>query len=267
LLEDEDLLEMVNADALPAIIVDSHKARFWIKVFDKIKIHANAAIREQGKIAWAFRKDSPELAAQVNAFLKSVNFETKLGSSILAAYLKQQKWLKSLNNESDQKKFLELVGLFQKYGKLYDINWLILAAKGYQESRLDNSVKYKGAVGIMQIKPATARGPDINIPDVTGLEDNIHAGTKYVRFLMDRYYADLDEDRFNQTLMAGPERIAKLRKKAKERGLDDTKWFNNVEWVVAESVGSVTVNYVGNIFQYFIIYSNVYGNQKRLEKP
>jgi membrane-bound lytic murein transglycosylase MltF len=273
LLEDEDLLEMVNAEALPAIVVDSHKARFWIKVFDKIKIHENAAIREQGQIAWAFRKDSPELAKQVNTFIKSVNFGTKLGSSIFAAYLKQQKWLKNLSNEADQKKFLELVGLFQKYGKLYDINWLILAAKGYQESRLDNSVKYKGAVGIMQIKPSTARGPDINIPDVTGLEDNIHAGTKYVRFLMDRYYADLDKDRFNQTLMAfagynaGPERIAKLRKKAKERGLDDTKWFNNVEWVVAESVGSVTVNYVGNIFQYFIIYSNVYGNQKRLEKP
>jgi membrane-bound lytic murein transglycosylase MltF len=89
---------------------------------------------------------------------------------------------------------------------------------------------------------------------------------------MDRYYADLNEDRFNQTMMglagynAGPERIAKLRKRAKQRGLDDTKWFNNVEWVVAESVGAITVNYVGNIFQYFIIYSNVYERQLQLKK-
>jgi membrane-bound lytic murein transglycosylase MltF len=273
LLEDEDLLEMVNADALPAIIVDSHKARFWSKVFDNIRVHENAPVRSGGEIAWAFRKNSPELSAQLNGYIKSIKFGTKLGSSIFAAYLKQQGWLKKLNNEADRKKFLELVELLQKYGKQYDINWLILAAKAYQESRFDHTVKGPtGAVGVMQIKPSTARGPEVNIPDVTGLEDNIHAGTKYVRFLMDRYYKDLSNDPFNQTLIAfagynaGPERIAKLRKKARERGLDDTKWFNNVEWVVAESVGSVTVNYVRNIFQYFIIYSNVYDRQQQLEK-
>ena len=273
LLEDEDLLEMVNAEAIPAIIVDSHKAKFWSRVFDNIKLHEKAPVRSGGEIAWAFRKDSPELAAQVNAFTKTIKVGTKLGSIVFATYLKQQNWLKKMNNEVERKKFLELVGLFQKYGKQYDINWLILAAKAYQESRLNNAVKGpKGAVGIMQIKPSTAKGPEVGIPDIKGLENNIHAGTKYVRFLMDRYYADLSEDSFNQTLMAfagyndGPERIAKLRKMAKERGLDDTKWFNNVEWVVAESVGSITVNYVGNIFQYFIFYSNIYERQLQLEK-
>jgi membrane-bound lytic murein transglycosylase MltF len=124
----------------------------------------------------------------------------------------------------------------------------------------------------MQIKPSTARSPEIGVPDVSGLEDNINAGTKYIRFLMDKYYADLSGDRFNQTLIAfagynaGPNRIANLRKKARERGLDDTKWFNNLEWVVAESVGSVTVNYVRNIFQYFIVYSSVYERHLQREK-
>ena len=266
LLEDEDLLEMVNADALPAVVVDSHKAQFWSRVLGDIKIHEKVPVRSGGEIAWAYRKNSPELAKAVNEFIGSIKVgSTKLGSVIFSAYLKQQKWLERLNKEKDRKKFLELVALFQKYGKEYDINWLILAAKAYQESRFDHSVKGpRGAVGIMQIKPATAKGSDVNIPDITGLENNINAGTKYVRFLMDKYYADLKPDPFNQTLMAfagynaGPNRIANLRKKAKERGLNDTKWFNNVEWVVAESVGPVTVNYVRNIFQYFLIYSGVY---------
>lgn len=272
-LEDEDLLEMINADALPAIIVDAHKARFWAKVFENIKLHEKAPVRSGGEIAWAFRKNSPELAAQINTFIKTIDAKGKLGSVIFAAYLKQKNWLKKLNNEVDQKEFLELVGLFQKYGKQYDVNWLILAAKAYQESRFDHSMKGpRGAVGIMQIKPSTAKGPEVNIPDIKGLEDNIHAGTKYVRFLMDRYYPDLSNDPFNQTLIAfagynaGPERISKLRKRAREKGLDDTKWFNNVEWAVAESVGSITVNYVSNIFQYFIIYSSVYDRQQRLKK-
>lgn len=273
LLEDEDLLEMVNAGALPAIIVDSHKAKFWAQVFDNIKINEKAPLRSGGEIAWAFRKDSPELATLANEYIKTIKVGTRLGSTIFAAYLKQKKWLKKLNDEEDRKKFLELIGLFQKYGKQYDINWLILAGKAFQESRFDNSAKGPtGAIGVMQIKPATAKGPEVGIPDIKGLENNIHAGTKYVRYLMDRYYADLSNDSFNQTLMAfagynaGPNRIAKLRKKAKERGLDDTKWFNNVEWVVAESVGSITVNYVRNIFQYFIIYSNVYDRHLQLEK-
>lgn len=271
-LEDEDLLEMVNADALPAIVVDSHKAKFWAGVFENIKLHPEAAVRTGGQIAWAFRKDSPELASKVNAFIKTIAADTRIGSSIFAAYLKQKSWLKKLNTEKDRAKLREMGDLFRKYGEEYDINWLILAAKAYQESRFDNSVKGPtGAVGVMQIKPSTAASPDVGIKDVRNLENNIHAGTKYTRFLMDKYYADMADDRLNQTLMAfagynaGPNRIAGLRKKAKERGLDDSKWFNNVEWVVADSIGAITVNYVSNIFKYFIIYSSVY-EQRKLKK-
>lgn len=272
LLEDEDLLEMVNADAVPAIIVDSHKAKFWAQVFDNIRIHEKAAIRSDGEIAWAFRKNSPELAAQVNTFIKSIKKGTELGNIIFARYLKRKKWLRKLNDEADRRKFRDLIGLFAKYGEQYDINWLILAAKAYQESRFDNAARYKGAVGIMQIKPSTAAAPEINVRDITQLENNIHAGTKYIRYLMDQYYSDLASDPFNQTLFAfagynaGPERIAGLRKKARERGLDGSKWFNNVEWVVAESVGPITVDYVRNIFQYFIIYSGVYDRYLQLQE-
>ncbi len=272
-LEDEALLEMVNADALPAIIVDSHKARFWEKVFDNIRVNEKAYVRKDGKIAWAFRKDSPEMAAKVNAFIKTVDIKSRIGSTIFAEYLRHQKWLKKLNNKADNERFRELLGLFRKYGTEYDINWLIPAAKAYQESGFNNSVKGPtGAIGIMQIKPATAAGPEVGIPDVTGLDNNVHAATKYTRYLMDRYYADLKDDPLNQTLMAfagynaGPNRIANLRKKAAERGLDPDKWFNNVEWVVADAIGAITVNYVSNIFQYFIIYTNVYARQDAAQR-
>lgn len=272
ILADEDLLEMVNAEAMPAVIVDSHKAEFWTEIFDNIRIHKATTVRTGGEIAWAFRKDSPKLTEQVNAFVATIKIGTRLGSSIAAQYLKQQKWLQKLNDAEDRKKFLELVGLFQKYGERYDIDWVILAAKAYQESRFRQDVKGPtGAIGIMQIKPATARSEAVNIPNITALEDNIHAGTKYIRFLMDKYYPDLGEDHFNQTLLAfagynaGPNRIANLRKKANERGLDDTKWFNNVEWVVAESVGAITVNYVRNIFQYYVMYRNLYERHLKIK--
>jgi membrane-bound lytic murein transglycosylase MltF len=274
LLEDEDLLEMVNAEGLPAIVVDSHKARFWAQVFDNIKVHDNAPLREGGEIAWAFRKNSPELAERVNAFVKTIGVGSKTGNILFATFLKQQAWLKRLNNEEDRKRFWELLALFQKYGNQYDINWLILAGKAYQESRFRQDARGPtGAVGVMQIKPATAAGKDVGIANVaTNVDNNIHAGTKYIRFLLDRYYADLASDPFNQTLIgfagynAGPNRIKRLREIARERGLDDTKWFDNLEWVVAEQIGAVTVNYVRNIFEYLLIYSQVYERHQAMDK-
>lgn len=119
----------------------------------------------------------------------------------------------------------------------------------------------------VRFKPEIARLAEVGVSNVAGLEDNINAGSKYIRYLMGKYYADMKGDRFNQMLVtfagynAGPSRIANLRKKAKEHGLYDTKWFNNVEWLAAESVGPITVNDVRNIFQYFIIYSGIYERQ------
>jgi len=70
LLEDEDLLEMVNAGLIPITVVDSHTGDFWAQIFDKITLHRDLAVATGGQIAWAFRKQSPQLGEQVNAFVK-----------------------------------------------------------------------------------------------------------------------------------------------------------------------------------------------------
>jgi membrane-bound lytic murein transglycosylase MltF len=57
-LEDEDLLEMVNAGLIPMIVIDSHKGEFWAQIFDNITLHQNIKFRENGKIAWAIRKNT-----------------------------------------------------------------------------------------------------------------------------------------------------------------------------------------------------------------
>ena len=56
-LEDEDLLEMVNAGLIPMIVIDSHKGDFWAQIFSNITLHPNIKFRENGKIAWAIRKN------------------------------------------------------------------------------------------------------------------------------------------------------------------------------------------------------------------
>jgi len=115
-----------------------------------------------------------------------------------------------------------------------------------------------GAIGVMQVMPAT--GQELGVGDIRKLESNIHAGTKYLRTLLDRYFPDAEFDELNRQLFAfasynaGPARISKLRKEAAKRGLDPNVWFNNVEAVVAEKVGQEPVRYVANIYKYYVAY-------------
>jgi membrane-bound lytic murein transglycosylase MltF len=114
----------------------------------------------------------------------------------------------------------------------------------------------------MQVLPTTAK--DLKVGDITKLEPNIHAGVKYVRFMMDTYYKDDPMDPLNKGLMtfasynAGPGRIRQLRREAEKRGLDPNLWFGNVERVASERIGRETVTYVSNIYKYYVAYRLVF---------
>jgi len=259
-LEDEDLIEMVNAGLLPLIVVDRHKAKFWQQVFPGIQIHEQAAVRTGGDIAWALRKDSPQLQAALGDFIARNRQGTATGNEILMRYLKNTRYVKDAASESERNKFLALVDIFKKYGDQYDVDWLLMGAQGYQESQLNQAARSKtGAIGVMQVLPSTAR--DLRVGDITQVEPNIHAGIKYMRWMIDEYYADEPMTRLDKVLFAlasynaGAGRVAQLRKEAAKRGLNPNVWFHNVEYVVAEKVGAETVTYVGNIFKYYIAYS------------
>ena len=152
-----------------------------------------------------------------------------------------------------------MVELFKKYGAQYNVDYLLMAAQGYQESTLDQDVKSPvGAIGVMQVMPPT--GKELNVGDITQIDANIHAGVKYMRFMMDRYYKDEPMDKLNKALMtfasynAGPGRIRQLRRETKKRGLDPNVWFGNVERIASERIGRETVTYVSNIYKYYITY-------------
>jgi membrane-bound lytic murein transglycosylase MltF len=260
-LQDEDLLEMVNAGLLPAIIVDSHKARFWAQIFDDLTIHEGLAVRTGGEIGWAFRKDSAQLAEVINAFVKKHKKGTLIGNVVLNRYLENTKWARNALAGGDHARFESTVGIFTTYGKRYEFDPLMLTALAYQESGLDQSVRSRaGAVGVMQLLPSTAADPNVGIPDISTIENNVHAGTKYLRFIRDRYFSDPAMDPLNQTLFtfaaynAGPARVAGLREEATRTGLDPNQWFGSVEHVAARRIGRETVQYVSNIGKYWVAY-------------
>lgn len=259
--EDEDLMEMVNAGLISTIIVDSHKAKFWAKVFANIRVHPKAYVRSEGDIAWAFRKKSPELAAVVNEFLEKHRKGTLVGNLLFNRYLKNTHYVKDAISKMEMEKFDRMVSIFEKYAAKYDFDYLLLGAQAYQESGLDQKKKSPaGAIGVMQVLPSTARDPNVNISDIHLLEENIHAGTKYLRYIANRYFNDGSIDPLNRMLFAfaaynaGPARIQRVRRKAGKMGLDPNVWFQNTEIAAAGTVGRETVQYVSNIYKYYIAY-------------
>ena len=261
-LEDEDLLEMLNAGLIEYMVIDSHKGELWAQVFDKIQLHPEIKFRTEGKISWAVRKDTPKMMAAVNKFIKNHKAGTLMGNILIKRYLQDSDYItNSIYNEHMQR-FNLTIRFFKKYGELYDFDHLMLAAVAYQESKLDQNLKsHAGAVGVMQILPSTAKDKNVGIPDIYDLDPNIHAGTKYLRFMADNYFAkDPDLDERNRALFsfasynAGPAKVARMRAEAKKMGLDPNQWFGNVEVVAAKQIGRETVQYVSNILKYYVAY-------------
>jgi membrane-bound lytic murein transglycosylase MltF len=258
-LEDEDILEMVSAGLMPRTIVKAPLAKFWKQVFPKLVVNEQAKVRTGADIAWAFRKGSPQLKAAVDDFVRRNGKGTMIGNMLLAKYFSNAKYVSDAASTAERKKFEQLIGYFRKYGDKYDVDWLLMAAQGYQESQLNQQAKSQvGAIGVMQVMPAT--GKDMNVGDIGQVENNINAGVKYMRWMMDHYYGDEPMTKLDKALFsfasynAGAGRISGLRKEAARRGLNPNVWFHNVEYVVAEKIGAETVTYVGNIFKYYVAY-------------
>lgn len=260
LLEDEDLLEMVDAGIIPITIVKDLIAKFWVQIYDKLNVHNDITLATDGQLAWAIRQNTPELHKVVNNFVRTHKAGTMFGNTMLKRYMGSAARLKNPASKEEIEKFRKLGVLFRKYGGQYDLDWLLMAAQGYQESRLDQSLKsHVGAVGVMQVKPETAGDMGIRNID-SSAENNIHAGIKYMRFMVDRYYKDAPMTRLDKGLFAlasynaGPARVTRLRKKAEATGLDPNVWFRNVEVVAAREIGRETTDYVSNIFKYYTAY-------------
>jgi membrane-bound lytic murein transglycosylase MltF len=258
-LEDEDMMEMLNAGLLEAIVVDDWKALMWAQVFPKLKVNQEAVVRSGGQVGWGIRKNSPKMKAALDEFYVTYIKKQAIYAQRMKSYHAKVKQLRNPTASADLKRFEDTLTLFKRYGGQYHFDPLMLAAQGYQESRLDqNAASRVGAIGIMQVMPAT--GAELKVGDIRIAESNVHAGTKYMDRLMSKYLGDAQLDDTNRTLFAfacynaGPGNIRRMRKEAEKRGLDPNRWFNNVELVTAEKIGVETTTYVRNIYKYYVAY-------------
>jgi membrane-bound lytic murein transglycosylase MltF len=271
-LGDEDLLEMVNSDLLSAIVVNDWTAKLWNKLLPKIQVHTNVAIDTGGAYAWAVRKNSPKLMADINDFFKTHRQGTAFGQELMSRYVSGTYMLKQAVSPTAMKQFESTAAQFKKYAAQYNTDYLLMMAEGYQESGLDQGVKSSvGAVGVMQLMPTT--GKEMGVGDITDQDANIHAGIKYFHDMEGKYFGnEPNMNEVNKVLFTfaayncGPARIRQLRAEAAAKGLDPNVWMDNVEVIAAARIGMETVTYVSNIYKYYVAYKLIAVEEEQRKK-
>jgi membrane-bound lytic murein transglycosylase MltF len=273
-LEAGDLAEMISAGIYQATVMDGYLALFWQKIFANLKVHEDVVLRQGASIAFAVRKNSPQLKKALDGFASQNKVGTTFTNIVLQKYLRDTRHVQNALSGKSLARFRQTLQFLQKYASQYQFDWLLIAAQAFQESGLDQAARSPvGAVGVMQVMPETASGAPIGIPQVHELEHNIHAGVKYLRFMTDQYFDDpaispVDRHLFAfASYNAGPNRINRLRAKAAQQGLNPNKWFQNVEVVAARYVGAETTQYVSNIFKYYVAYKHFQARQQKRLKP
>jgi membrane-bound lytic murein transglycosylase MltF len=270
-LEDEDLMDMLDAGLVEVLVVDDWKARMWAQVLPKVQVRGDLAVRAQAQTGWAIRKQSPKLAAEIDDFFRNWALRQGVADYRMGVYMKKVKELRDPTASAEYRRFRDTLALFEKYGNRYGFDPLMLAAQGYQESQLNQQAKsHVGAIGIMQLMPQT--GAQMKVGDIRVAESNVHAGAKYMDQLMSVYFPDAKFSEGNRPLFAfasyncGPGNVAKARREAEKRGLDPDRWFNHVEIVIAEKIGTETTTYVRNIYKYYVAYRLTLDAQAEAQK-
>ncbi len=260
-LQTEDVLELVNAGVIDITIADDYLADFWQGVHQDIVVRHDLPVASGRSIAWAIRSDFTGMKPIVDAFVHDHREGTLVGNVLFRRYLENNTYVKNAAASSDRKRLLSMMDIFKRYSADYAFDWLLIAAQAYQESRLLQSKRSPaGAIGVMQLLPATALASPIGIPNIEELDANIHAGQKYLRHITDRYFDDPAIGELDRHLLAfaaynaGPTRISRLRRQAAEEGVNPDVWFGEMERLVARDVGMEPVTYVRNIFKYYVTY-------------
>jgi len=263
-LQTEDLLQLVNAGVYSYAVADDHVAELWAELLEDLIVDG-ASLNTGGELAWAIRKNNPELRAALDAYVRTRREGTYTGNLLFRRYYETTRWIRNPGDPATRGRIVRLRPHLERYAEEYGFDWLAIAAIAYQESRLvSNVVSDHGAVGVMQIKLSTAADPVVNVGGVERDDEaNIRAGVRYLAFLRDHYFSAPEISaaaRFDFTVAAynaGPARIRRLRQASARAGLDPNRWFGNVEHVARRRIGRETVVYVGNVNKYYVAFRSM----------
>jgi len=230
-LETEQIIAKVADGEYDLTVADEHLLAIELTWRDDLQ--ALYTLTQQQPHGWAIRSNNPELLNSLNTYLKKeyrgLNFNVTYNK-----YFKNNKRIRQhATQRSDQQSGLSPYdALAQQYAIQYGFDWRLIISQMYQESQFDPMAKsWVGALGLMQVMPRT--GKELELTNLTDPEEGIHAGTKYLAWLMQRFEPELDVAERTWFALAaynaGIGHVRDARTLARRKGWNPNEWFGNVE--------------------------------------
>lgn len=230
-LETQELIAGVAAGQIRLTVANTVLLRVELTQRDDVAGHLTIA-KERG-LVYAISKAAPALAARLRGIIErdvgGDNYER-----IYSKYFNNHERMAELRRDELRAsgKISAFDDLAKRFGRANDVDWRLVLAQMYQESRFDpKAVSYAGARGLMQLMPATAE--ELGVSDIEDPEQNIEAGVRYLRTLIDRFDPKLAiRQRIRFALAsynAGFYHVKDARELATKQGLDPDRWFGHVE--------------------------------------
>lgn len=178
----EQLIAKVSKGEIDYTICEENVANINKQYYSNLDISTPVSFPQN--LAWAVRKEEPEWLNYLDNWIKNFK-ETKEYKAIYKKY-----YISKRSSFVNNKTYHSNLGgeispydkLIKEYSKQANIDWRLVAAIIYQESRFNpDAVSWQGAYGLMQVIPESA--DRFNIEDIESPEGNIKAGVKLLEWL------------------------------------------------------------------------------------
>ncbi len=236
LMEDlsvEDILDRIESGVFDLAVLYRHEVEGELKWRSGIRVALT--LDDNIPHVWGVRENNKVLLRSLNEFINK-EYKGLFYNVVYRRYFergadKGSRGSGRTKDKSDQD-LTPYDDLIKKYASIYGVDWRLVAAQMYQESRFDPSVvSWAGARGLMQVLPRTARS--MGIDNLTDPDSGIKAGVKYLGWLRERFEQELSvKDRQWFALAsynAGLGHVRDARRLATQKGWDADRWFDNVE--------------------------------------
>ncbi|HUU02172.1 MAG TPA: transglycosylase SLT domain-containing protein [Myxococcota bacterium] len=227
----EDLIDRVGRKQIPLTVANS--VLLGSELNFRNDVQGTLVLARNMPLVFAVRRESPGLLGRLNVFIRQ-DCRGAFFNGLIGRYFTGRKRISEVRREA-----LDTTGvispyddLARKYGREYAIDWRLILAQMYKESRFDpRATSWSGARGLLQVMPQTAR--EMGFTNLWDPDTNIHAGVTYLAWLITKFEPSVPmRQRIRFALAsynAGLGHVRDARRLAWRLSYDADKWFDNVE--------------------------------------
>jgi membrane-bound lytic murein transglycosylase F len=237
-LTTDEIIKMVAEGKLKYTVSDDNIAKIMSSYYPILDISVPISLSQ--RVAWATRIESTELLGSLNQWIKKMKKEIDYYVIYNKHFKNKKDFKKRIKSDFysiNSNRISKYDSLIKSKAAKINWDWRLVASMIYQESRFNpNAKSWVGAIGLMQIMPATAK--ELGIVNSNDPRQNIEGGIKYLNILFNKFSSVKDTTQRQKLTMAsyncGYYHILDARNLAEKRGLDKNKWDNNVENMILD---------------------------------